>query len=454
MAKAAMALAEGFRGEILVPGDDGYDGARAVWNAAVDRRPEVIARCTGVADVLQAVVVAREHGLAAAVRGAGHSQAGLGTTDGGMLIDLSGMRGVRVDPARRIARAQPGVTWGLFDHETQAFDLATPGAPYSAAGIAGVTLGGGVGWLARAYGLTCDNLVEADVVTAEGRLLTASSASHPELFRGLRGGGGNFGVVTSFTYRLHRVGPHVLCGAVYVPAELLAPTVAAVRDFMAQAPDGVTVGIEFGRPRGVAHLPDRPMLRIGLCWSGRADRGREAVAPLRALPGVVADTVQTRPYTLWQQMLDPGRGAGAGNFGRSEFLSVLDDAAIHCLGEQVATMPSPEAQLQLAFLGGAVARVGPEDTAYTYRTAPYLLSATGRWTDGPPEPQVAWVRRCWQAMRQFSSGGAYVNLMGQEGQARVVEAYGLAKYERLVALKDRYDPTNLFRVNQNIRPSG
>ncbi|MFJ1754550.1 FAD-binding oxidoreductase [Kitasatospora sp. NPDC088134] len=454
MAEAAVALAEGFRGEILVPGDPGYDGARRVWNAAVDRRPEVIARCTGAADVLRAVLVAREHGLVAAVRGAGHGLAGLGTCEGGMLIDLSGMRGVRVDPERRTARAQPGVTWGLFDHETQAFELATPGAPYSAAGIAGTTLGGGVGWLARAYGLTCDNLVEADVVTAEGRLLVASASAHPELFRGLRGGGGNFGVVTSFTYRLHRVGPHVLCGAVYLPVERLVPTVAAVRDFMAQAPDGLTAAIEFGPPRGVPGLPARTALRVGMCWSGRADRGREALAPLRALPGVLLDTVQTRPYTRWQRMLDEGRGPGAGNYGRSEFLSVLDGAAIDCLAERVAALPGPGAQLQLAFLGGAVARVGPEDTAYAYRSAPYLLSASGRWTDGPAEPQVAWVRECWEAMRRFSSGGAYVNLMGQEGPARVVEAYGLPMYERLVALKDRYDPTNLFRVNQNIRPSG
>ncbi|MFD8482899.1 FAD-binding oxidoreductase [Kitasatospora sp. NPDC059673] len=454
MSDAAVALAEGFRGEIVVPGDAGYDRAREVWNAAVDRRPEVIARCTGVADVLQAVVVAREHGLPVAVRGAGHSLAGLGTGEGAMLIDLSGLTGVRVDPERRTARAQPGATWGGFDHETQAFALATPGAPYSAAGIAGTTLGGGIGWLTRAYGLTCDNLVEADVVTAEGRLLTASAASHPELFAGLRGGGGNFGVVTSFTYRLHRVGPHVLCGALYLPGEALAATVAAVRDFMAQAPDGLTVACEFGHPRGVPELPSGAAVRIGLCWAGRADRGREVVAPLRALPGVVADTVQTRPYTLWQQMLDPGRGPGAGVFGRSEFLSVLDDAAIGRLAEQVAALPSPDAHAQLAFLGGAVARVGAEDSAYTYRQAPYLLSAVGRWTTGPAEPQVAWVRQCLEAMRPFSSGGAYVNLMGVEGQGPVVEAYGLAKYERLVALKDRYDPGNLFRVNQNIRPSG
>ncbi|MEV4558020.1 FAD-binding oxidoreductase [Kitasatospora sp. NPDC049285] len=457
MAKAAMALAEGFRGEIVVPGDAGYDAARAVWNGAVDRRPEVVARCTGVADVLQAVAVAREHGLLAAVRGGGHSVAGLGVCDGGMVIDLSQLRGVRVDPSRRIARAQPGVVWGGFDHETQAFGLATPGAPWSAAGIAGVTLGGGLGWLARAYGLTCDNLLEADVVTAEGRLLTVNSASHPDLFWGIRGGGGNFGVVTSFTYRLHKVGPHVLCGAVYLPAEVLAPTVAAVRDFMATAPDGLTVCCEFGRARAAAHLPERyrerTLVRVGMCWAGRADRGREVVAPLRALPGVVADTVQTRPYTLWQQMLDPGRGPGAGNYGRSEFLSVLDGAAIDRLAEHVAAMGSPYSDVQLAFLGGAIARVGPEDTAYTYRTAPYLLNVLARWERGSGEREVAWARRFWQAMRQFSSGGVYVNLLGQEGQPRVVEAYGLAKYERLVALKDRYDPGNLFRVNQNIRPS-
>ncbi|MFG2822807.1 FAD-binding oxidoreductase [Kitasatospora sp. NPDC048365] len=455
--KAADALREGFRGQVVVPGDAGYDAARAVWNGAIDRRPEVIARCTGTADVLRAVTVAREHGLLTAVRGGGHNIAGLAVCDGGMVIDLSAMRGVRVDPQRRIARAQPGTTWGGFDHETQAFRLATPGGLMSSTGIAGFTLGGGFGWLSRAYGLACDNLLEADVVTAEGRVVTASAATHPDLFWGLRGGGGNFGVVTTFTYRLHRIGPAVLCGGLFFPAEHLAATVRAVRDLMADAPDELFASCVFGRAPAAPFLPTewhgRPIVRVGVCWAGRADRGREVVAPLRALPHLVADAVQTRPYTVWQQMLDPGWGPGAHNYWKSEYLSVLDDAAIDTVAAYFATATSPLSDVKLAFLGGAIARVGAEDTAYTHRAAPYLLNINSRWESGEPDPHVAWTRGFWNAMRPHSSGGVYVNFLGQEGPGRVLEAYGRAKYERLTALKDRWDPENFFRVNQNIPPS-
>ncbi|WP_354643483.1 FAD-binding oxidoreductase [Kitasatospora camelliae] len=456
-AKAAAALREGFRGQVIVPGDPGYDSARAVWNGAVDRRPEVIARCTGTADVLQAVAVARDHGLLVSVRGGGHSVAGLAVCDGGLVIDLSGLRGVHVDAERRIARARPGTTWGDFDHETQSFRLATPGGQMSGTGIAGFTLGGGFGWLSRAYGLACDNLVEAEVVTADGRVLVADSARRPDLFWGLRGGGGNFGIVTSFTYRLHHVGPQVLCGSLFLPGERLARTLAAVRDHMADAPDELSAACALTRAPAAPFLPPeahgRPVVRVGVCWAGRPDRGRTATAPLRALPGVLADTVQTRPYVLWQQLLDPGWGPGARNYWKAEYLTVLSDAAIDTLADQFARVSSPFSDVHLTFLGGAVARVGAEDTAYTHRTAPYLLSINSRWESGPPEPHVAWARRFWSGMRPFSAGGASVNFLGQEGSGRVLEAYGLAKYERLTALKDRYDPTNFFRVNQNIPPS-
>ncbi|GAA2830352.1 FAD-binding oxidoreductase [Kitasatospora paracochleata] len=458
--KAAAALAEGFRGQVVVPGDPEYDAARAVWNGAIDRRPEVIARCTGTADVLRAVAVAREYGLLAAVRGGGHSIAGLGVCDGGMVIDLSPMRGVRVNTEHRIARAQPGTTWGGFDHETQAFGLATPGGLMSGTGIAGFTLGGGFGWLSRAYGLACDNLLEADVVTAEGRVLTASSASHPDLFWGLRGGGGNFGIVTSFTYRLHRLGPAVLCGAVFLPGERLAEVLAIVRDHMLDAPDELFASCVAGAAPAAPYLPaeyhGRPVVRVGVCWAGRPDRGREAVAPLRAALAPfqpVADTVQARSYAQWQQALDPGWGPGARNYWKAEYLSVLDDGAIRAIAANTARTTSPLSDVRLAFLGGAIARVGADDTAYTHRSAPYLLTVNSRWEGGEAEPHIGWTRRFWSEMRPYSSGGAYVNFLGQEGPGRVLEAYGRAKYERLTALKDRYDPDNFFRVNQNIPPS-
>jgi FAD/FMN-containing dehydrogenase len=456
-AKAVAALGEGFRGQVIVPGDPAYDTARAVWNGAIDRHPEVIARCTGTADVLRAVTVARDHDLLVAVRGGGHNIAGLAVCDGGMVIDLSPMRGVRVDAERRIARAQPGVTWGGFDHETQALGLATPGGVMSSTGIAGFTLGGGFGWLSRAFGLACDNLLEADVVTADGRLVTASAAEHPELFWGLRGGGGNFGIVTTFTYRLHKVGPQVLCGAVFLPAERLSETLAAVRDQVAGAPDELFVLCTLMVAPSAPFLPPevhgRPMVKVGVCWAGRPDRGRPLLAPLRALPGVVADTVQTRPYVQWQQMADPGWGPGAQNYWKAEYLAVLDDRAIEAIARHFAELTSPSADIKIPFLGGAIARVRPEDTAYTHRSAPYLLNINARWEQGEAEPHLAWARRFWTEMRAFSAGGVYVNFLGQEGHGRVLEAYGRAKYERLTALKDRYDPANFFRVNQNIPPS-
>ncbi|GAA0687570.1 FAD-binding oxidoreductase [Kitasatospora atroaurantiaca] len=456
-AKTAVALRRGFRGQVIVPGDPEYDRARAVWNGAIDRRPDVIARCTGTADVLRAVEMARRYGLLTAVRGGGHNIAGLGVCDGGLVIDLSPMKGVRVDAARWTARAQPGVTWGDFDHETQAFSLATPGCLMSSTGIAGFTLGGGFGWLSRAYGLACDNLLEADVVTADGKLVTASSEQHPDLFWGIRGGGGNFGIVTSFTYRLHPVGRQVLCGAVFLPAERLPEVLSAVRDHLAGAPDELFVSCVLSTAPAAPFLPAEvhgtPVVRVGMCWAGPPDRGVSVLAPLRGWKGALADTVQTRPYVVWQRMLDSGWGPGALNHWKAEYLTVLNGAAIETIADHVARISSPLSGIELAFLGGAIARVGADDTAYTHRAAPCLLNINSRWETGAPDEHIAWTGRFWSAMRPYSSGGVYVNFLGQEGRGRVLEAYGLAKFERLTALKDRYDPGNLFRVNQNIPPS-
>ncbi|MGK4579778.1 FAD-binding oxidoreductase [Kitasatospora sp. HPMI-4] len=457
-ARAAAALRRGFRGQLITPGDPEYDAARAVWNGAIDRRPALIARCTGTPDVLLAVEVAREYGLPPTVRGGGHSVAGLAVCDGGLLIDLSQMRSVQVDPARRIAHARPGATWAEFDRETQRHALATPGGLVSTTGIAGTTLGGGFGWLSRAYGLTCDNLLEAELVTADGRVVTASAAQHPELFRGIRGGGGNFGVVTSLSYRLHPVGPQVLCGELYFAADQAPQVIRAVRGHLRGAPDQLfavcLLGTAPDEPNLPAELPGTRVVRVGLCHVGRPERARGAMAPLRALPGVLADTVQLRPYTVWQRTLDAGRGPGARNYWKAEYLSTLDDRATATLAEHFARITSPLSEIQLAFLGGAIARVGPDDTAYTHRSAPYLLSVNSRW-EHPEEDtgHTAWTRGLWSAMRAFSSGGAYVNFLGQEGPGRVLEAYGPVKYRQLTALKDVWDPGNLFRVNQNIPPS-
>jgi FAD/FMN-containing dehydrogenase len=453
--KLAAAFGDSFRGQVILSGDAAYDQARSVWNGAIDRRPRVIARCTGTADVLRAVTVAQEHDLLVAVRGGGHNIAGLAVCDDGLVIDLSQMKGVHVDAGQRIARAQPGVTWGDFDRETQVFGLATPGGLMSSTGIAGFTLGGGFGWLSRAYGLACDNLVDADVVTADGRLLSA--AEHPELWWGLRGAGGNFGIVTSFAYRLHHVGPQVLCGAVFVPAERLVETVLAVRDHMKGASDDLFAACTFGTAPPAPFLPERvhgtPVVRVGMCWAAEPEPGWSAMAPLRALPGVIADTVQLRPYVQWQQMLDPGWGPGARNYWKAEFLGELDEGAASTIATHFAEISSPYSDIKLAFLGGAIARVGPQETAYTHRAAPYLLNINSRWENGDAEPHTTWTRTFWEAMRPYSAGGVYVNFLGQEGSERVLEAYGQEKFERLTALKNRYDPHNFFRVNQNIPPS-
>jgi FAD/FMN-containing dehydrogenase len=459
MSNAATKLGRGFRGQVIVPGDADYDTARAVWNGAIDRRPAVIARCTGAADVLRAVTVAREDGLVVAVRGGGHNIAGLGVCDDGMVVDLSPMRGVRVDPEWGIARAQPGVTWADYDHETQAFGLASPGGLMSSTGIAGFTLGGGFGWLSRAYGLACDNLVEADVVTADGHLVKTDADHHPDLFWGLRGGGGNFGVVTAFTYDLHEVGPEILCGAVFLPADLLPAVLRTVRDYVAVgAPDSLFVAATLLLAPEAPFLPAEvhgtPVVRVGMCWPHDPAQGVNAMAPLRGMAGVIADTVQLRPYVQWQQMLDTGWGPGAHNYWKAEYLAVLDDEATEVIAEHFATMTSPHTDIKLAFLGGAIARVGADDTAYTHRSAPYILNINTRWETGEAEPHIAWTRRFWEDMRPYSAGGVYVNFLGQEGPDRILEAYGRAKYERLTALKDKYDPDNFFRVNQNIPPSG
>ncbi|MDH6126991.1 FAD-binding oxidoreductase [Kitasatospora sp. GP82] len=457
-ARAAAALQHGFRGQLIAPGDPEYDRARAVWNGAIDRHPALIARCSGTADVLLAVEVAREQGLPVAVRGGGHSIAGLALCEGGLVVDLSSMRDVRVDAERRIAHAQPGVTWGGLDQETQRCALATPGAPISSTGIAGFTLGGGFGWLSRAYGLACDNLLEAELVTADGRVVTASAARNPELFWGIRGGGGNFGIATSFSYRLHPVGPQVLCGMLHFAADRAPQVLRAVRGHLRGAPDGLSVTCLLGTAPADPSLPTEVhgtrVISVAMCYAGRPERGRGAMAPLRALPGVLADTVQLRPYTVWQQALDRGRGPGARNYWKAEYLATLNDTAIATLTGDFARITSPLSRIQLVFLGGAIARVGADDTAYTHRAAPYLLAVESRWHQPAEDPvHTAWTGRLWTAMRAYSSGGASVNFLGQEGPGRILEAYGPAKYRRLTALKDVYDPGNLFRVNQNIPPS-
>jgi FAD/FMN-containing dehydrogenase len=454
---AVARLGREFRGELITPDDARYDAARAVWNGAIDRRPVLIARCTGARDVAAAVRVARELELPVSVRGGGHNVAGLGVWDGALMIDLAAMRGVRVDAARRTARAGGGAVWGDYDHETQVFGLASPGGLQSTTGIGGFTLGGGFGWLSRRYGLACDNLLEADVVLATGEVVRASADEHPDLFWGLRGGGGNFGIVTSFEYRLHSVGPDVLCGMLLFAPKDGPEMLANLRDFMESAPNELLAGCMFrtapATPALPAEIHGTPVVSIGLCYAGGVEEGLRIVEPLRRARRPLADLVQPRPYTAWQQILDPGWGRGAHNYWKAEYLKAPTEAAIRTLHESFAEITSPLSDIKFTFLGGAIADVDGNDTAYGHRSAACILNINSRWQMGDATPHIQWTRALWTAMRPFSAGGVYVNFLGQEGAERVREAYGEAKFERLTTLKRTYDPTNFFHINQNIPPT-
>jgi FAD/FMN-containing dehydrogenase len=445
-------------GQVMTPRDPGYDEARRVWNASIDRHPALIARCTGVADVRAAVRFAREHDLLVAVRGGGHNVAGNGTCDGGMVIDLSPMKGVRVDPAARKAWAQGGLVWRELDRETQAFGLAVTGGLVSSTGVAGYTLGGGIGWLQRKFGLAIDSLASADLVTADGELLHVSPDDHAELFWGLRGGGGNFGIVTSFEFDLHPVGPEVVAGLVFHRGDDLPEVARYFRDFMERAPDEVTLLLVHRLAPPAPFLPEEvhgtPVVALAGMHAGPPERAERDLAELKGFGRPIVDLMQRRPYTQFQSMLDASWPPGFQNYWKAEYLAGLPDPAFEVLAAGLAGITSPLSDFKIAALGGAVSRVGEDDTAYSHRGAPFVLNINARWTQPQDaDRHVAWTQDLWQAMRPWSAGGVYVNFLGDEGQDRVRAAYGERKYERLVALKNRYDPTNFFRLNQNIQPT-
>ncbi len=440
------------RGALLWPGEAGYDEARKVWNGMIDKRPALIARCAGVADVIHCVNFARANNLLVAVRGGGHNIAGNAVCDGGLMIDLSRMKGVRVDPARRTARAEAGLTWGEFDRETQAFGLATTGGQISTTGIAGLTLGGGWGYLARKYGLTCDNLLSVDLVTANGQFLTTSVAENADLFWGMRGGGGNFGVVTSFEYQLHPVGP-VLAGIVAYPFQKAKEVLKLFRELTSAAPDELASGVV------LISLPDgTPVAGIVLCYNGPPAAGERVLKPIRAFGPALLDQIGPIPYTAAQQLIDAFYPPGLQNYWKSSFLKEISDEAIDTMVAYCAKRPSPMCHGLIEHqLGGAVSRADREATAFVHRDVEYTFTSLGVCTDPAEAEKCArWAREFWDAMQPCSSGGVYVNYLGREadeGPERIKAAYGPEKYARLVVLKNRYDPTNLFRLNQNIKPS-
>jgi FAD/FMN-containing dehydrogenase len=440
------------RGTLLQPDDLDYDQARKVWNGMIDKRPALIARCAGAADVIQSVNFARGHNLLVAVRGGGHNVGGNAVCDGGLTIDLSPMKSVRVDPARRIARAEAGLIWREFDRETQAFGLATTGGQISATGIAGLTLGGGWGYLARRYGLSCDNLESVDIVTADGQLLTASAVENADLFFGVRGGGGNFGVVTSFEYRLHPVST-VLAGIIAYPFQKARQVLNVFHELTSAAPDELASGVV------LISLPDgTPVAGIVLCYSGPLAEGERLLKPLRTFGPPLIDQIGPIPYTAAQQLIDGFYPSGLQNYWKSSFLKEITDEAMDTMVDFCSRRPSPMCHGLIEHqLGGAVSRADRHATAFPHRDVQYSFMALGVCaTPAEIEKCAQWARNFWSAMQPSSTGAVYVNYLGREadeGPERIKAAYGPEKYARLVALKNRYDPSNLFRFNQNIKPT-
>lgn len=446
------------RGALLHPGDDGYDTARKVFNAMIDKRPALIACCTGVADVINAVRFARAHQVLVAVRGGGHHAAGHSVCEGGLVIDLSPMKGLRVDPIRQTVQAQGGVTWGEFDRETAAFGLATTGGMISTTGIAGLTLGGGIGWLCRKYGLSCDNLLSVDVVTAEGTFLTVNAREHADLFWGLRGGGGNFGISTSCEYRLHPVA-QVLGGFLVYPLAQAKSLLTFLREYLPTTPENLTVLVVFMTARADPILPpdvhNTVVVAPAVCFTGPLPEGEKVLQPLRTFGTPAVDVIGPMPYTALQTLFDALEPPGFHRYWKSAYVQDLSAGVIDAMIEGAATMTSPLSHLHVMQLGGAISRVGEEDTAFSHRETPYECYIVDNWTN-PEEAErhLVWARDTWSALQAFSPGTGYLNRNSdEEDQARLRTTYGARKYERLVALKNRYDPTNLFRLNHNIKPT-
>jgi FAD/FMN-containing dehydrogenase len=441
-------FAAGLRGPLLRPGDGGYDEARKVWNGMIDRCPALIARCAGVADVIAAVRFAREHELLVSVKGGGHNITGNAVCAGGLMIDLSPMKGVRVDPVKHIARAEAGLTWGEYNRETQAFGLASTGGVVSTTGIAGLTLGGGLGWLHGKHGLSCDNLLSADIVTADGKLLSVSDEQHPDLFWGLRGGGGNFGVVTSFEYRLHAV-DSVLAGMVIHPISEAKAVLRFYRDFCRSCPDEmVAAGAMMTSPDGA------PVAVIVAAYIGDLAAGEKAMAPLRKFGTPVADTIAPTSYVQLNALFDEAFPyGGVQRYWKSSFLRDLGDDMLDIMIARSTKFLSPMSNVLFFHLHGAATRVDRNATAFGMRDEQWDYDVISQWTD-PAEASrhIQWTREFWTAVEPFASGGVYVNHLDAEETTRIRAAYGPG-YDRLVALKNKYDPTNLFRMNQNIRPT-
>jgi FAD/FMN-containing dehydrogenase len=451
VAEATTALAGNFTGQLLLPADASYDEARKVHNGLIDKRPALVARCRGAADVADAVNLARDLGLDAAIRGGGHNVAGKATVDGGVMIDLSPMKGIRVDPSARTVHAQGGVTWAELNRETQLHNLAVTGGVVSTTGVAGLTLGGGLGWLMGKYGLALDNLRSVELVTATGEVLQASGSEHSDLFWAVRGGGGNFGVATSFEFQLHPVGPMVTGGLVAHPFDRARDMLRFFRDSTASLPDDHMI---FG---GLIHAPDGSGTKLAAmvtCHCGTLAAGEAAMLPLKRFGTPVVDALGPLPYCQLNGMLDAAYPKGALNYWKSSFLAQLSDDAIDAMIEAFARCPTPMGQLLLEHFHGAATRIGVSDTAFPLRDVGYNFLVLSEWMDpAETERSVAWARQTYAQMEPFFAAGRYVNYLGDDEIGDpVAAAYG-PNYRRLQEIKTKYDPNNFFHINQNIRPS-
>ena len=446
-------LKERVRGRVLERNDAGFDAARSIWNGMIDKAPAVIVRCRGAADVMAAVEFARESELPVSIKGGGHNVAGKAICDGGVMIDLSQMNQVTVDPVARLARAGGGALWADFDHEAQAFGLACTGGVVSTTGVAGLTLGGGIGYLTRTYGLACDNLIAADVVTAGGTLVKASEAENPDLLWALRGAGSNFGVVTSLEFELHEVGPLVASAVCFYPMEAAATVLRSYRDYAQAAPDEVACYAMF--VNGPSSLPpvyqNKPVLVLVACYSRSSDDGLEVLAPLGGFGGTIATTIGKMPYKLLQTSFDAGNPSGKRYYWKSQHLAGLPDELLNAIVRYASDLHGTLTIIGIEPLGGALSRMAPSATAFPHRNVPFSLGIWTGW-ENPAEDasNIAWTRSFFDAVKPFSAG-AYVNYLAEDEDGRVEEAYG-DNYPRLVELKRKWDPGNLFRVNQNIAP--
>ena len=444
------------RGKVLLPGEPEYDSSRTIWNAMIDRKPKLIVRCAGVADIMRSVALARDHGLLVSIRGAGHNIAGNAVCDDGLMIDLSALKSVRVDPQTRRAWVEPGATLADFDHEAQAFGLATPLGINSTTGVAGLTLGGGFGWLTRKLGMTVDNLLSVDLVTAQGELLRASAQENPELFWAIRGGGGNFGVVTQFEFQLHPVGPEVLSGLIVFPLAQARRVLTKYREFVESISEDLSVWAVLRQAPPLPFLPEavhgKHVLILPFVYAGDPEAGRRELEPLRGFGEPYGEHIGTQPYTAWQQSFDPLLTPGARNYWKSHNFRELGDPVIDLMIDAAAKLPSPQGEIFLGLVSGQANRVPKEATAYAHRDAKFVVNVHSRWEQPENDKAcISWAREFFNAVAPYATGGVYVNFLTQDETERTQAAYG-SNFERLVQLKQKYDPGNLFRINQNIKP--